>query len=88
VALDGIDRMRELGEGRGDQHLALFLEGAHAAAISLGRAADQDHRPAILLGIGKAGEAVDDTRVGGNSEQHRLYAERQGSSRYCSAQPS
>jgi hypothetical protein len=46
--------MREFAERRGDQYLALFLEGAHAAAIGLGRAADQDHRPAILLRIGEA----------------------------------
>jgi hypothetical protein len=42
----------------------LFLESAHAAAIGLGRTADQDHRPAILLRIGKAGEAVQDAGAG------------------------
>ena len=57
-ALDALDAVREFAERRGDQHLALFLEGAHAAAIGLRGAADQDHRPAILLGIGEAGETV------------------------------
>jgi hypothetical protein len=42
----------------------LFLERAHAAAIGLGRIADQGHRPAILLRIGKAGEAVQDGGAG------------------------
>ena len=57
-ALHALDAVGELAERRGDQHLALFLEGAHAAAIGLRGAADQDHRPAVLLGIGEAGEAV------------------------------
>jgi hypothetical protein len=48
----------EFAERRGDQHLALFLESAHAAAIGLRGAAKQDHWPAILLGIGEAGETV------------------------------
>jgi hypothetical protein len=56
--------MREFAEGRGDQYLALFLEGAHGAAIGFRRAADQDHRPAILLRIGEAGEAVHDAGAG------------------------
>src|SRR5207245_10313666 len=42
----------------GDQHLALLLKSAHAAAIGLRGAAEQDHWPAILLGIGEAGETV------------------------------
>ena len=49
--------------GRG-QHLALFLERAHAVAVGLRSAADQDHRPAILLRVGEAGEAVDDAGAG------------------------
>ena len=57
-ALHAIDAVGEFAERRGDQHLALFLECAHAAAIGLRGAADQDHRPAILLGIGEAGETV------------------------------
>ena len=40
------------------------LDGAHAAAIGFGLTADQDHRPAILLGIGHAGEAVHDPGAG------------------------
>ena len=56
--------MGEFAEGRRDQHLALLLEGPHAAAIGLRRAADQDHRPAILLRIGEAGEAVHDAGAG------------------------
>ena len=57
-ALHALDAVRELAERRGDQHLPLFLERAHAAAIGLRGAADQDHRPAILLGIGKTRETV------------------------------
>src|SRR5262245_50004096 len=57
-ALDALDAVREFAERRGDQHLALFLECAHAAAIGLRGAAKQDHWPAILLGIGEAGETV------------------------------
>src|SRR5216684_4363570 len=57
-ARHALDAVRELAERRGDQHLALFLERAHAAAIGLRGAADQDHGPAVLLGIGKTGEAV------------------------------
>ena len=63
-ALDALDAVRELAERRCDQHLALFLEGPHAVAISLRGAADQDHRPAILLRIGEPGEAVHDPRAG------------------------
>jgi hypothetical protein len=59
-AVDVLDRMRELAERRRDQHLALFLERTHAVAPGLRRAANEDHRPAILLRIGEAGEAVDD----------------------------
>ena len=57
-ALHALDAVRELAERRGDQHLALFLERAHAAAIGLRGAADQDHGPAILLGIGETRETV------------------------------
>jgi hypothetical protein len=58
--VDVLDRVRELAERRRDQHLALFLERAHAVAPGLRSAADEDHRPAILLRIGEAGEGVDD----------------------------
>ena len=57
-ALHAIDAARELAERRGDQHLPLFLERAHAAAIGLRSTADQDHGPAILLGIGETRETV------------------------------
>src|SRR5262249_11132300 len=57
-ALDALDAVCEFAERRGDQHLALFLESAHATAISLRGAAKQDHWPAILLGVGEAGETV------------------------------
>src|SRR6185312_14786889 len=56
--------------GRG-QHLALFLERAHAVAVGLRRTADQEHWPAVLLGIGKPGEAVDDTRPGDRDARAR-----------------
>ena len=59
-AVDVLDRMRELAERRRDQHLALFLERPHAVAPGFRRAANEDHRPAILLRIGEAGEGVDD----------------------------
>jgi len=54
----------EFAEGCCEQHLALLLESAHAAAIGFRGAADQDHRPAILLRISKAGETVHDTGAG------------------------
>ena len=64
-------RVRPFGNrGRG-QHLALFLERAHAVAVGLRRAADQDHRPAILLRVGEAGEAVDDARAGHDDARAR-----------------
>src|SRR5262249_2943075 len=61
-----LDAVREFAERRGDQHLALFLECAHAAAIGLRGAAKQDHWPAILLGIGEAGEPVHHAGAGHN----------------------
>src|ERR1700740_2917679 len=57
-ALHALDAVRELAERRGDQHLPLLLERAHAAAIGLRGTADQDHGPAILLGIGETRETV------------------------------
>ncbi len=39
-AVHVLDRVRELAERRGDQHLPLFLERAHAVAPGLRRAAD------------------------------------------------
>jgi hypothetical protein len=63
-ALYAIDGVGEFAERSCEQHLALFLEGAHAAAIGFRGAADQDHRPAILLRIGKPGEAVHDAGSG------------------------
>src|SRR6516162_426979 len=65
-ALDALDCVREFAERRGDQHLALFLESAHAAAIGLRGAAEQDHGPTILLGIGEAGETVHYAGAGHN----------------------
>jgi hypothetical protein len=46
-----------LQNGVRDQHLPLFLERAHAVAPRLRGAADEDHRPAVLLRVGEAGEA-------------------------------
>ena len=63
-ARHALDAVRKLAERRGDQHLALLLEGAHAAAIGLRGAADQDHRPAVLLRVGETSEAVDDAWAG------------------------
>ena len=59
-----LDRVRPLADRRRGQHLALFLERAHAVAVGLRRAADQQHRPAILLRVGQAREAVDDAGTG------------------------
>src|SRR5262249_59352936 len=59
-AVDVLDRVRELAERRRDVDLPLFLEGPHAVAPRLRRAADQDHRPAVLLRVGEAGQGVDD----------------------------
>ena len=70
-AVDVLDGMGPLADrGRG-QDLALFLERAHAVAVGLGRAADQDHRPAVLLGIGEAGDAVDDAGAGHDDARAR-----------------
>jgi len=63
-ALHALDAVREFAKRRRDQHLALFLEGAHAAAVGFRGASDQDHRPAVLLGVGEAGEAVHHARAG------------------------
>src|SRR5450756_178886 len=57
-ALHALDAVRKLAERRGDQHLPLLLKRAHAAAVGLRGAADQDHRPAVLLSIGKTRETV------------------------------
>ena len=58
------DGVRPFGNrGRG-QYLALLLEGAHAVPIGLRGAANEDHRPAVLLGVGKAGKTVDDAGAG------------------------
>src|SRR5258707_7872031 len=56
--MPALEAVRKLAEWRSDQHLPLFLEGAHAAAIGLRGTADQDHGPAILLGIGETRETV------------------------------
>ena len=63
-ARHALDAVRELAERRGDMHLALLLEGAHAAAIGLRGATDQDHRPAVLLCVGETGETVHDAWAG------------------------
>ena len=63
-AVDVLDGVRPLAHRRRGQHLALLLEGAHAVAIGLRRAADQHHRPAILLRVREAREAVDDAGTG------------------------
>ena len=57
-AVDVLDGVGELAERGGDVDLAFLLEGAHAILICGRCAADQDHRPAVLLGVGQSGEAV------------------------------
>ena len=70
-AVDVLDRVRPFADRRRGQHLALFLEGAHAVAVGLRRAADQHHRPAVLLRVGQAGEAVDDAGTGHDDARAR-----------------
>src|SRR6202035_2040428 len=57
-AVHAFDAVRKLAERRGDQHLPLLLKSAHAAAVGLRGAADQDHGPAVLLGVGETRETV------------------------------
>ena len=64
-----LDRMGELAIGRGELDLVLLLERAHAVLIDGRGAADQDHRPAVLLGIGKTGERMDDAGARDNVRQ-------------------
>ena len=63
--------MRPFADGGRRQYLALLLERAHAVAERLRGAADQDHRPAILLRVGEAGEAVDDAGAGHDDARAR-----------------
>lgn len=51
-------RMRELAERGGDQPLTLFPGRLHAVLLNGGGATDQDHRPAILIGVRETGEAM------------------------------
>ena len=52
-AVNVLDGMRVLAVRRREFDLALFLEAAHAVLVDRRRAADQDHRPAVLLGVGQ-----------------------------------
>src|SRR5205814_1758945 len=70
-AVDVLDRMRPFADGGRRQYLALLLERAHAVAERFRGAADQDHRPAILLRVGEAGEAVDDAGAGHDDARAR-----------------
>jgi anaerobic selenocysteine-containing dehydrogenase len=63
-AVHVFDAMRPFAQRRRGQYLTLFLEGAHAVAIGLRRAADQQHRPAVLLRVGEARETVDHAGTG------------------------
>jgi len=58
-----LDGVRELAERRRDQHLALFLEGPIPLRHDSEAPPMKDHRPAILLRVGEAGEGVDDART-------------------------
>ena len=63
-AVDVLDGVGVLAIRRGELDLALFLETAHAVLVDRRCAPDQDHRPAVLLGVGESGEGVDDARSG------------------------
>ena len=66
-----LDRVGEFAVGRGELDLVFLLERAHAVLIDGRGAADQDHRPAVLLGIGEAGKRVDDARPGDREARAR-----------------
>ena len=66
-----LDAVRPLAQRRRGQHLALLLEGAHAVAVGLRRAADQQHRPAVLLRVRQARETVDDAGTGHDDARAR-----------------
>ena len=50
-----LDDVAVLGERGRRQHLPLLLERAHAVLVDAAGAADEDHRPVVLLGVGQAG---------------------------------
>jgi hypothetical protein len=49
--------LRERGR---DKDLALLLERAHPVLVDAAGAAEQHHRPVVLLGVGESGQGVDD----------------------------
>src|ERR1700722_18722632 len=63
-AVHMFDGVRPFAQWRRGQYLTLFLESAHAVAVGLRRATDQQHRPAILLRVREARETVDDAWTG------------------------
>src|SRR5215204_967466 len=67
--------MRILAERRGGQHLPLLLECAATVLVDGGGAADQDHRPGVLLGVCQAGERVNHTWPGDDSATLRTAGE-------------
>ena len=74
-----LDDVAVLRERRRRQHLALLLERAHAVLVDAAGAADEDHRPVVLLGVGEAGQGVD--HAGTADDEARLRADRAGSRR-------
>ena len=65
----------------GQGNLAVFLERAHAILVSRRGPTNQNHRPAVLLGVGETGKSVNDPRPG--HDQTRLGAAGEIPGRLC-----
>ena len=70
-AMHMLDGVRPFTHGGCAHDLAFLLERAHAVAVRFGCAADQQHRPAILLRVGQAREAVDHAGAGDDDARSR-----------------
>ena len=63
-AVHVLDGMRVLAVRCREFDLAFLLEATHAVLIHRRRATDQDHRPAVLLGVGEPREGVNHAGAG------------------------
>ena len=61
-AFNTFDAVRKLTKRGGDVDLAFLLKGAHAPSIGFRGAADQNHWPAVLLGVRQACQTMHYTR--------------------------